>query len=165
MRIELGTDGTKLIVLGLGWLWDIVGCRVVRQGPGAPPALRVTAVNVVSPRAGVEMTGTGGGMAEMAEAREEVGSEPGEQAAPGQRAAIATEFLLVCDGPFTELRRATQQVRADNLVVAPRRTWAPVRGFARGRTVRAMSAGERPGRNPAHALKGVPDPGVSGPFG
>lgn len=113
---ELGTDGPKMIVVGLDGSRTSWRAASYANGLARRQRSRVTVVYVASPGALAAMTADAASV--MAQAREEAGAELREQVERlAQERGVETRFLVVHGDPFTELRRVAQEVRADALVV------------------------------------------------
>jgi nucleotide-binding universal stress UspA family protein len=115
---EFGTDGPKMIVVGLDGSRTSWRAASYANGLARRQHSRVTVVYVASHGSLAAMTGEGTGMAVMAEAREEMGADLREEVERlAMERGIDTEFLVIHGDPFTELRRVAQEVRADAVVV------------------------------------------------
>lgn len=115
---ELGSDGPKMIVVGLDGSRTSWRAASYANGLARRQHSRVVVVFVVSPGALSMMTTDLAGATVVSEVRDEIGADLREQV---QRLAVErgidTEFLVVRGDPFTELRRVAEEVRADALVV------------------------------------------------
>lgn len=138
---ELGTDGPKMIVVGLDGSRTSWRAASYANGLARRQGSRVTVVYVASPGALAAMTADGGGIAVMAEAGQEVGADLRAQVERlADERGISTDFRVVHGDPFTELRRVAQQVRADALIVgASERAGHRFVGSLAGRLVKAAS--------------------------
>ena len=136
---ELGTDGPKMIVVGLDGSRTSWRAASYANGLARRQHSRVTVVYVVSPGALSMMTTDIAGAMVVSEVREEMGADLREQV--GRLAierGIDTEFLVVRGDPFTELRKVAEEVRADALVVgASERAGHRFVGSLAGRLVKA----------------------------
>lgn len=138
-EFELGTDGPRMIVVGLDGSRTSWRAVSYANGLARRQHSRVTVVYVVSP--GALATMTSDAMAAMAAAGmgEEVGASLHEQVVLlAAERGVDTDFLTVRGDPFTELRRVAQEVRADALVVgASERAGHRLVGSLAGRLVKA----------------------------
>jgi nucleotide-binding universal stress UspA family protein len=115
---ELGTDGPKMIVVGLDGSRTSWRAASYANGLARRQRSRVTVVYVASPGALATMTEDGAGVIVMTEAGQEIAADlRGQVVRLAQERGVDTEFLVMHGDPFTELRRVAQQVRADALVV------------------------------------------------
>ena len=103
---ELGTDGPKMILVGLDGSRTSWRAASYANGLARRQRSRVTVVYVASPGALAMMTADAAGAMVMTQAGEETGADLREQV---ERLAIErgidTEFLVAHGDPFTELRR------------------------------------------------------------
>jgi nucleotide-binding universal stress UspA family protein len=113
---ELGTDGPKMIVVGLDGSRTSWRAASYANGLARRQHARVTVVHVASPGALATMAGDGTGVLVMAQAREAADLREQVERLAKER-GVDTDFLVVHGDPLTELRRVAQQVRADALVV------------------------------------------------
>jgi nucleotide-binding universal stress UspA family protein len=136
---ELGTDGPKMIVVGLDGSRTSWRAASYANGLARRQRSRVTVVYVVSPGALATMTADATGAMLITEVREEVGADlRAEVERLASERGIDTEFLVTRGDPFTELRRVAQEVRADALVVgASERAGHRFIGSLAGRLVKA----------------------------
>lgn len=113
---ELGTDGPKMIVVGLDGSRTSWRAASYANGLARRQSSRVTVVYVVTPGAMASMTPDAAGA--MAEVREQAGEDLREQVERlAQDRGVDTSFLMIHGDPFSELRRVAQEVRADAVVV------------------------------------------------
>lgn len=138
-EFELGTDGPKMILVGLDGSRTSWRAASYANGLARRQRSRVTVVYVVSPGALAMMTADAAGAMVMTEAAEQLGANLREQVEElAVERGIDTEFLIVHGDPFTELRRVAQDVRADALVVgASERAGHRFVGSLAGRLVKA----------------------------
>lgn len=138
-EFELGTDGPKMILVGLDGSRTSWRAASYANGLARRQRSRVTVVFVVSPGALAMMTADAAGAMVMTEAAERLGTDLREQVEElAIERGIDTEFLIVHGDPFTELRRVAQDVRADALVVgASERAGHRFVGSLAGRLVKA----------------------------
>jgi nucleotide-binding universal stress UspA family protein len=136
---ELGTDGPKMIVVGLDGSRTSWRAASYANGLARRQRSRVTVVYAASPGALAAMTGDGTGATVMAEVREEVGADLREQVERlAKERGVDTDFLVIHGDPLTELQRVAQQVQADALVVgASERAGHRFVGSLAGRLVKA----------------------------
>jgi nucleotide-binding universal stress UspA family protein len=115
---ELGTDGPKMIVVGLDGSRTSWRAASYANGLARRQRSRVTVVYVASPGALASMAGDGTGMILMADVRQEVAADLREEVERlAHERGVDTDFVVVHGDPFTELRRVAQEVRADAVVV------------------------------------------------
>ncbi|MGH3403150.1 MAG: universal stress protein [Streptosporangiaceae bacterium] len=135
---ELGTDGPKMIVVGLDGSRTSWRAASYANGLARRQRSHVMVVYVVSPGALSTMTTDHAGAMVVTEIREEIGADLREQVERlATERGIDTEFLVVRGDPFTELRRVAEEVRADAVVVgASERTGHRFVGSLAGRLVK-----------------------------
>ena len=136
---ELGTDGPKMIVVGLDGSRTSWRAASYANGLARRQHSRVTVVYVVSPGALALMTAEAAAAMAAADVGEEIGEGLREQVERlAAERGVDTEFMVVRGDPFTELRRVAQEVRADALVVgASERAGHRFVGSLAGRLVKA----------------------------
>jgi nucleotide-binding universal stress UspA family protein len=136
-NFELGTDGPKMIVVGLDGSRTSWRAVAYANGLARRQGSRVTVVYVAVPNALAMMTAAGPGI--MAEVLQEVGADLRTQVEYlARERGVDTEFLVVHGDPFSELRRVAGEVRADALVVgASERAGHRFVGSLAGRLVKA----------------------------
>jgi len=115
-EFEIGTDGPRMIVVGLDGSRTSWRAASYANGLARRQRSRVTVVYVAS----------GGTLAMMTGDSAEVVAQAGEETAAdlqvqverlARERGIDTDFRMVRGDPFTELRRVAQEVRADAVVV------------------------------------------------
>jgi nucleotide-binding universal stress UspA family protein len=136
---ELGTDGPKMIVVGLDGSRTSWRAASYANGLARRQHSQVTVVYVVSPGALATMSADAVAAMAAEDVGEEIGAGLREQVERlAAERGVDTEFLIVRGDPLTELRRVAQEVRADALVVgASERAGHRFVGSLAGRLVKA----------------------------
>jgi len=135
-NFELGTDGPKVIVVGLDGSRTSWRAAAYANGLARRQGARVTVVYVAAPNALAMTAAASTGI--MTDVLQDAGADLRRQVEYlASVRGIDTEFVVAYGDPFTQLRRVAEEVRADALVVgASERAGHRFAGSLAGRLVK-----------------------------
>jgi nucleotide-binding universal stress UspA family protein len=117
---ELGTDGPKVILVGLDDSVTAMRAGAYAAGLARRQGATLVCVYVERPSAmyGAAAAAGAGAIAAQQQALEETGASLRREAEEGaRRLGVPLTFVLARGDPYTELRRVADEVRADAVIV------------------------------------------------
>ena len=117
---ELGTDGPKVILVGLDDSVTAMRAGAYAAGLARRQRARLVCVYVKRPSAmyGAAAGAGAGAIAAQEQALEETAEDLRRQAEEGaERLGVPLTFVIARGDPYTELRRVADEVRADAVIV------------------------------------------------
>jgi nucleotide-binding universal stress UspA family protein len=140
-EFELGTDGPKILVVGIDGSTTSMRAGSYAAGLARRQRSHLVVVHVIRPGGLIDLTPGAAAMARQTS--EEIAKDLGRQVKERSAAAgISVTYRVVCGDPYAELVRVADEVRADGVVVG-----ASARAghrFAGSIAIRLVKAGRWP---------------------